>query len=70
MFKATIVFIFANHWLYQLDSLPSYSDSASCYNSMMHHIQVLPQEWLDQGLGVHSMNCEFVPMPRVHPGRK
>lgn len=69
MFKATIVLIFANHWLYSIDSLPNYRSANECIHSMHHHLASLPEELIDAGLGVYSMDCEFVPMPRDNPRR-
>jgi len=67
MFKATIIFIFANHWLYQVDSLPNYIDESRCYESVGAHLARIPQEWLDLGLGVYDMQCTFIPMPLERP---
>ena len=69
MFKATIILIFANHWLYPIDSLPNYHSANECYHSMQHHLASLPDDLVDAGLGVYSMECEFVPLPRNHPRR-
>lgn len=70
MVKAVIILIFANHWLYQVESLPTYDNRADCYNMIRAHLAALPQELLDAGLGVHSTECREIPFPQQNPRRK
>ena len=67
MFKATVILIIANHWLYEVNSLPNYHDKLACINSINHHLRMLPQELIDAGVGVLNTECSFVPMPRERP---
>jgi len=67
MFKATVILIIANHWLYEVNTLPNYQDKLDCINSINQHLQALPQEVIDAGVGVFRTECSFIPMPRERP---
>ena len=63
MFKAHIVVIFANLWFVPIESVMRFENEADCYASMRHQLSVLPQELIDSGFGVQSMECHWTPPP-------
>ena len=67
MFKATVILIIANHWLYEVNSLPTYKDRIECITGIHDHLQAAPQSLLDAGFGVYDMECVFIPFPRERP---
>jgi hypothetical protein len=67
MFKAHIVVIFANLWLFPLESVLVFETKADCYESMRKQLKALPEELIESGFGVQSMDCIWTPKP---PKRK
>ena len=70
MIKAVIVLIFANHWLYQVESLPTYDNKNECIDMLHAHLKAIPEDLLNAGLGVHSAECVEIPFPRQNPRRE
>lgn len=63
MFKAHIVVIFANLWFIPIESVGAFENEADCYAMMMYQLSALPQELVDSGFGVQSMECHWTPPP-------
>lgn len=40
-----------------------FETSNDCLNTVMTHLSILPQEMLENGVGVYKMSCEWVPPP-------
>lgn len=63
MWSAKVTLILANIWMYDFYTPNVFETSNDCLNTVMTHLSVLPQEMIENGVGVYKMSCEWVPPP-------
>lgn len=63
MWSAKVTLILANIWMYDFYTPNVFETSNQCINTVMTHLSILPEELIENGVGVYKMSCEFAPLP-------